>query len=121
MDANRFETLIRSVSKAPSRRGALRLLAGSVLGSLLTFDEAVVAKRKRKKKRCKNLGDGCTPGGKRKCCGELICSTIGKGIGLEGPERCCKQPGEPCTVFDDCCSAFCLNDGAGTPGTCLDT
>jgi hypothetical protein len=34
MDANRFDTLARSLSSSPSRRRALRLLAGSVVGTL---------------------------------------------------------------------------------------
>ncbi len=36
MDADRFETLLRALSKTPSR-GALRLQASSALGRLLTF------------------------------------------------------------------------------------
>jgi hypothetical protein len=36
VDHNRFDTIIRSLSQTPSRRNALRLLAGSALGGLLT-------------------------------------------------------------------------------------
>jgi hypothetical protein len=36
MVADRFETLLRSLSQTPSRRNALRLLAGSALGGLMT-------------------------------------------------------------------------------------
>src|SRR5688572_27596369 len=37
MDADRFDTLSRSLSTTPSRRGALRVLAGSLLGGLITL------------------------------------------------------------------------------------
>ena len=37
MDADRFESLLRSLSPSPSRRRALRLLAGLVLGSPLAL------------------------------------------------------------------------------------
>ena len=37
MDADRFDTLSRVLARTPSRRSALRLLAGSALGSLLTL------------------------------------------------------------------------------------
>jgi hypothetical protein len=51
MDADRFETLLRSLSGSPSRRSALGLLAGSALGSMLTLGAAPTeAKRKKKKK-----------------------------------------------------------------------
>jgi hypothetical protein len=36
MIADRFDTVLRSLSQTPSRRNALRLLAGSALGGLLT-------------------------------------------------------------------------------------
>jgi hypothetical protein len=36
MIADRFDTLLRSLSQTPSRRNALRLLAGSALGGLVT-------------------------------------------------------------------------------------
>ena len=47
MDANRFEMLLRSLSGLPSRRGALRLLAGSALGSLITPDAVSTAAKKK--------------------------------------------------------------------------
>jgi hypothetical protein len=50
MDAERFETLLRSLSASPSRRTALRLLAGSSLTGLLSLG-SLPADAKRKKKR----------------------------------------------------------------------
>ena len=55
MDADRFDTLLRSLATSPSRRGALRLLAGSPLGSLLMRDplSADAKKKGGGKKKCK--------------------------------------------------------------------
>ena len=53
MDADRFDTLVRSVSTAASRRGVVAALAGSLLATLpLLFGSSeVAAKKKRKKKK----------------------------------------------------------------------
>src|SRR5687767_8359197 len=62
MDADRFDALSRTLSISPSRRGALRVLAGSAVASLFTLGAVVVdahnalpACRKKKgkaKKKC---------------------------------------------------------------------
>ncbi|MCD6033586.1 MAG: hypothetical protein K0S78_5772 [Thermomicrobiales bacterium] len=120
MRQHSFDAFTRRAGEAMSRR---RLLAGlgsgllALLASAAIDDAAAARKQRRKKKnkkvRCKRLGDGCTPGGKRKCCGRLICSATGPDE--DGPVRCCKEPGERCTKFDDCCSLFCFQE------ECLDT
>lgn len=56
MDAERFDTLLRSLSDTPSRRGALRLLAGSALGSLLTFGWVSTDAKKGGKGKSKGKG-----------------------------------------------------------------
>jgi hypothetical protein len=57
MDANRFEDLLRSLSKAPSRRGVARALAGvTVAGTLspwLGFASADAKRNKKKRRRRK--------------------------------------------------------------------
>src|SRR5215213_9917464 len=62
MDAERFETLLRSLHHPPSRRDALRLLAGSTLGGLLTLgmrpaEAKKGGKGKGKGKKGKNNAD----------------------------------------------------------------
>ena len=55
MDAERLETLLRSLSETPSRRGALRLLFASALGGLITVGALpTVAKKKQKVTLCHN-------------------------------------------------------------------
>jgi hypothetical protein len=56
MDAERFDSLLRSVATSPSRRSVLRLLAGSALGGLL-LRHPLSAEAKKKgggKKKCKS-------------------------------------------------------------------
>jgi hypothetical protein len=62
MDADRFDTLSRTLSQTPSRRGALRLLAGFTVGGLLSLgvteteahDARPACKKKsgKQKKKC---------------------------------------------------------------------
>ena len=56
MVADRFDTLLRSLSETPSRRNALRLLAGSALGGLLTREagDALAKKGGKGKGKGKN-------------------------------------------------------------------
>ena len=145
MDANRFETLLRSLATSPSRRGALRLLAGSALGGLtlggprtlleLTETEA---KRKKGKKRKRHQDDAtippslppspsssppppppvCTPS----CTGGRICQAGGVCACPSGTRGCFNGNCGACCSNFDCCTP---PDGQFTcpPGsqTCLDT
>jgi hypothetical protein len=125
VEAALFDQLTLGFAAGRSRRTFVVAVAAGLAGlsGLVALDlehraEAKGGKKRKgrgkgkgKRLRCKKLGGGCTPETKRKCCGELICSTIAG----QGPARCCKQPSEPCTNFDDCCSGFCFE------GTCLST
>jgi hypothetical protein len=62
MEAGRFAALLRSLSASPSRRSAVRLLAGLVLGSPLALDDNAAAHNALKK--CKKIDDKA----KRKKC-----------------------------------------------------
>jgi hypothetical protein len=91
------------------------LAAGGLATSLwsaLTLEDGA-AKKKHKKKRCKKLGDGCKPGGKRKCCGELRCDVTG--YGGQAPPVCCEKLGKPCDVDRDCCEGLAC---CGGPSVC---
>jgi hypothetical protein len=113
MQESAFDALTRLAFRFSRRISLMALLAAVTPASAA----AKKSSRKKKKRRCKKLGDECRPGGTRKCCANRACSAIGG----EGPERCCKPPGEPCTKFDDCCSGFCFSDGVDSAKTCLDT
>jgi hypothetical protein len=56
MDGDRFDQLLRSLAERPSRRAALRLLVGSILGNLvlLTVTET---EAHDKLKKCKKIDD----------------------------------------------------------------
>ena len=62
MDADRFDSLLRAFSRTPSRRHALRVLAGTALGGLLGIEQLKTKAKKGKgggkggKKKCKNKG-----------------------------------------------------------------
>jgi hypothetical protein len=117
MDAERFETLLRSLSEHRSRRGALRLLAGSALGSLLGWRESGVGdahdlsarckKRKGdKKKRCLKRArkhNAEHAGEPPRCPAERACA-----------EACCAS-GQICKGGTECCTedqaAFCAPPG----------
>ena len=61
MDAEGFDRLLRSLSHSPSRRGALRLLAGSAVESLLTVGALPAAAKKNKKKKKKKTPAAIVP------------------------------------------------------------
>ena len=52
MDPSRVNSLLRSLAQTPSRRRALHLLAGFMLGGLLPGRVGLTAAKKQKKKSC---------------------------------------------------------------------
>jgi hypothetical protein len=58
VDAERFDMLFQSLSETPSRRGAFRLLAGSLLGGFLSLDAASTRAKKSGKGRDKGKRKG---------------------------------------------------------------
>ena len=139
MDGKRFDAWTR-------RR--FGLAAGGLVTSLVALvgpDVATTtAKDGNKKNNCKNLGQGCSNGGKkkkkRKCCkdkdlvcrdadtgGQRCCRDVGGSCSPMSPSDCCtglcqtdqcfcKTTGQPCTLEKQCCSGNC--DIGGT-GNCL--
>jgi hypothetical protein len=109
MDSKQFDLVTRHLSLAGTRRRALAALAagGLSLGALRLSEVEAGKKRKkknRKKKRCKNLGQPCNPGGKRKCCGDLLCQVREGNTAAD----CCLAIGSPCTAAEDCCEGACI-------------
>ncbi|MGH2618030.1 MAG: tail fiber domain-containing protein [Thermomicrobiales bacterium] len=102
MDGSRFDRWTRR------RFGRL---AGGAAAALFGSATADAKKKRRRKKRCKKLGDTCTPGGKRRCCGNLRCD---KTLVGNPSVLCCKGEGESCGGHIDCC------DDLGCPAqTCV--
>jgi hypothetical protein len=103
MDDTRFDDLAQSLTFDSSRRGALRLLAGSALGGVLAHLglEAAAA---------------CLAAGKTCSSGDACCSGF---CGSRG--SCCLVKGKRCKRGAQCCSGLCnrrgrcacLTDGKG--------
>ncbi len=96
MDANRFDSLIRNLPRAPSRRVVLAALASGLLAALpfaIGGDEIEASKKNRNRKRRKTT----CKGGKRKCGKQCIPSTscCGDGDCANGaeclPNRSCAR------------------------------
>jgi hypothetical protein len=88
-------------------------VAGGALAALA--ESQATGAKKQRKKRCKKLGAGCKPGGKRKCCGQLRCRATAANAGTH--TFCCKTEGKSCNPDDpfQCCGGLCC---AGTPAVC---
>ena len=138
MDEQRFDNVVRTLSERGSRRGALRLLVGGVLGALVGVPTADALAKPKKKKKSKCPKKSCPQGyhrnkGNCKCeCTRVPCSggkefdtqkcqcACPRGMrecrdGCVGPDRCC--PGDPPCPEDPkgCCHApgldVCTIDG----------
>jgi hypothetical protein len=93
---------------------AARGLAVSAFG-LAAMTQAT-AKKKRRRKRCKKLLATCTPGGKRKFCGDLRCARSIFNTGTH--TQCCQTEGKPCRLdvpFECCDGLACGGDSRCTP------
>jgi hypothetical protein len=123
VDADRFEKLLRSLAPLLSRRGALRLLAGSAFGSLLTVGALPTeAKKKKKRKKkspaaivppppppitCAQICDGCCKAG-----GRCASGTTGAACGTGG------EPCATCTWDQVCSNGDCKVLPCGAGGVC---
>lgn len=111
------QTSHESGSSGASRRvtiaGALAAVSSGMLVRL-GFSDGATARKRRKKKRCRKLGDTCTVGGKRACCNSRTCRAVG---GYGDPQTfCCLENSAPCQEDRDCCAP---NVCAATQKICL--
>jgi hypothetical protein len=115
MEADRFDTLSRTLSAAPSRRTALRLLAGSVFGSLvtLTHDDAAAhdalleckKKKGKQKKKCLKKAKAHNGAHTTPAPPGCIRSCAGKTCGSDGCSGSCGT----CGIGSECCRGGCLS------------
>ncbi len=99
MDAVRFDAWTR-------RRFGIAVggMATALFGA--ASRDAAAGRKKKRRRRCKRRGDGCTPGGKRKCCNVLECKSASPNE--NGPTVCCLPEGARCEREEDCCwPGFC--------------
>jgi hypothetical protein len=138
VDGGIFDQLTREVSGANSRRGAIKLMAGTALAAAIARISPVAAKKhgkgkgKNRKKKCRKLNQGC--GGKKKCCTGLTCTggtcqnpppppactannDCGNGQICVGGSCVQQPPQQPdCTVDTDCAAdKICLNGSCVLP------
>jgi hypothetical protein len=101
MDARRFDGWTR-------RR--FGLATGSLFAALLGLGaiDATAAKHRHHhhQKRCERLGNTC--GGKRPCCGQLLCARTIMHAGTE--TLCCKREGNACGGTEECCDGFACDE-----------
>lgn len=140
MEADRFDTITRTLGAAPSRRNIAQALAGLTLagglGTLAGLNDADARKRKRKKKKKKKgaASGNCKPA----CGGATPTCCAGACVNTATNERNCGSCGETCPPGQTCCGGTCANlatdeancsacgasCGAGQAccgGVCLDT
>jgi hypothetical protein len=94
LDADRFDSLARSVSAEASRRRIARALAGATLAALavpLGFEEAAAD--------CSGQGGSCKK--KNKCCNGLKCNNKDK---CKYKNSCGGKQGDYCQNNGDCCN-----------------
>jgi len=116
MDVDRFETLLRSLA-APSRRRALGIVGGSLLGSLLTSGPLPIGAKKGKGKGRKKKRRGQSPPlpppsppspppPPGPTCTDTVKNGSESDIDCGGTcPRCIN--GKACNSRSDCASAFC--------------
>ncbi len=122
MDHQRFDDLTRSLAHGASRRGVLRLLAGSALGGvlgLLGLEEAAAA--------CRLAGQRCDA--THRCCAGAKCASNGRCkckvsqnfFACDGPGTRCVDVGTSETHCGGCGNPSCGSDEICLNGGCVNT
>lgn len=90
------------------------LVAGGTLAALLGLAEsqATEAKRKRRPKRCRKLGETCdnTKRSKSCCNAALLCAQVTQ---VGQANVCCKQAGQDCANSRECCGNDACDSATG--------
>jgi hypothetical protein len=111
MDSRMFDGIVRNLDTMGTRRKALMALtAGGLSWGFLRAEDADARKnnhkrkKKRKNKRCLQLGNICKQGGKRSCCSDLSCKVRAGNTEAD----CCLERGAVCVTAEDCCEGVCI-------------
>jgi hypothetical protein len=126
MDAKRFDTVTRSLTFAPSRRGILGLTLAGALHLLFGLANAEAKKKKPKKLKknkfgCVNVGNKCR-GNSANCCSG-ICQGKKPKKGKKDKSKCVAHDTGTCQVSQDSCvvgTTTCTTDD-GQDGFCHGT
>lgn len=110
MDDSRFAVWTRR-RLGPVAAGFVVALRG-----LAARGAAAGKKKRRRKTRCRRLGQVCSGRGKRRCCNTLRCGSL-----FEAPgRRCCRGRGAPCSSGGgECClDHLCVIEVGSAQGVC---
>jgi hypothetical protein len=129
MDADRFDTLLRTLSTSPTRRGALRLLAGTALAGLLAVDTGTAdakkgggkgngGKKGKGKKRGHKKVTVCHKGQTKDIPKPALTGHLGHGDSL-GPCGSTPPPGPTCSDQVKNGSETDVDCGGGTCPRCV--
>jgi hypothetical protein len=141
MDDSSFDDLTKSLSKATSRRQALKVIAGAVGGAVLAILPGGAAlaiapgRCRRNSTPCRQSIECCSgfcdPVSQQCACepGSIVCPSSGACVPACEPtevfnaatcqcERVC-FPGEPCIQNSDCCQGFTCRTSKGGQGVCM--
>ena len=141
MDAHRFDRLATRLAATPTRRSALRLLAGGALAALLPARLGARAAAQEAQAVCRFVGEPCTVNGHcchgNRCrggtcqCRPNLTSCGGRCRDLRTNERHCGACDHRCEAGQTCCRGRCVAcctdadcappqtcGGGGTPGVC---
>ncbi len=139
MDADRFDTIARTLHSTPTRRLTLGALTALGLAAILGDHEVAAKKKgggkkdggkKKKKKGVKCQGKSCKkeeekqfchPAGEQctftpyPCCpGTLCCNHVAPyntGFCVLPSDECCRKQFAPCTRSIECCDGLCCFEG----------
>lgn len=122
MDGDRFDSLVQRLGARGNRRGAIGVLGAIGFGGLFTAAETGLARKKRRKKKCKGdtkkCAKRCIP--KTECCGDCGALTCCNGscVDLATSGANCGACGNAC-LSNVCANGACKCQGNGNcPGTC---
>jgi hypothetical protein len=100
VDSKLFDRITRVLAGISPRRDAAKALAGTGFAAIAARYGLVATGAKKKKKRCRKIGQSC--GGRKKCChksGLVRCQSFPHrdciGVEFTG-RRCCGLEGAPC-------------------------
>jgi hypothetical protein len=118
MDPTTFDSLVRTLARARSRRQLLRALAGGGIGAVAAAfgrqparaQVCIALPCRTDPGRCAAGGSSCRccrlPGGATECLNRLVCRASFGAI-----VEACGGAGAPCTEPTDCCSGTCFSTG----------
>jgi hypothetical protein len=133
MDERRFDAVARSIGTAATRRGALRAVAGMLIGAATGFSGRLARAR-----TCRLVGEPCGKGKQSHCCAGAVChegevggnicscpqnltNCHGHCVDITSNPLACGAECVACPDETDCCNGACCKEGQRCcDGKCTD-